>query len=250
MSDLGKLSECLVDSDTDARLRARRIRSKALLLSVILEALLLAVLLLWPLLSPGALSAHYNVMPTPPYPGGGAKRQSPRTPRAYDEWRRVCVAVCAPVLRPQAPAVASEAPDIDASSNANSDSGPGLPGSGGPGIPGSIGDRPFVPEPPHLKPPPSRPLSVGGDVMAARLVQRIEPAYPAIARAAHISGVVHLHAIIGKDGSVRDLEAVDGNILLAQAAKTAVQRWRYRPTLLNGEPVEVDTYITVHFVLN
>jgi protein TonB len=87
-------------------------------------------------------------------------------------------------------------------------------------------------------------------VMAAKLVQRIEPAYPAIARAAHVSGIVHLHAIVGKDGSVRELEAVDGNILLAQAAKAAVQRWRYQPTLLNGEPVEVDTYITVHFVLN
>lgn len=86
--------------------------------------------------------------------------------------------------------------------------------------------------------------------MAAKLVQRIEPAYPRIALAAHISGVVHLHAIIGRDGSVRELEAVDGNVLLAQAAKAAVQRWRYQPTLLNGEPVEVDTYITVHFVLN
>jgi protein TonB len=87
-------------------------------------------------------------------------------------------------------------------------------------------------------------------VMAALLVNRVEPAYPAIARAAHISGAVHLHAIIGKDGTVRELQVVDGNILLAQAAKAAVATWRYQPTRLNGEPVEVETYITVNFVLN
>jgi protein TonB len=86
--------------------------------------------------------------------------------------------------------------------------------------------------------------------MAALLVHRVEPAYPAIARAAHISGAVQLHAIIGKDGTVRELHVVDGNILLAQAARAAVATWRYQPTRLNGEPVEVETYITVNFVLN
>ena len=86
--------------------------------------------------------------------------------------------------------------------------------------------------------------------MAAMLVNHVDPQYPAIAKAAHISGVVHLHAIIGKDGTVREIEVVDGNPLLAQAAKAAVQNWRYRPTRLNGEPVEVETYVTVNFVLN
>lgn len=85
--------------------------------------------------------------------------------------------------------------------------------------------------------------------MAAMLVHRVEPQYPAIAIAAHISGPVHMRAIIGKDGAVRDLQVLDGNILLAQAAKEAVQKWRYRPTQLNSEPVEVETYITVNFVL-
>ena len=250
MSDLGSLSQCLVDSDADARLGARRLRSKALVASVILEILLLAAMLGWPLISPGVLSARYNVMPTPPYSGGGPKRQSPRTPRSYDEWRkpRICQALCAPVLHPQATATTSDAPDIDASTNASAD-GPGPTGNG-PDIWGSTGDRAFVPEAPWSEPKPVKPRPMSEGVMAARLVQRVEPAYPAIARAAHISGVVHLHAVIGKDGSVRELEAVDGNILLAQAAKAAVQRWRYQPTLLNGEPVEVETYVTVNFLLN
>jgi protein TonB len=87
-------------------------------------------------------------------------------------------------------------------------------------------------------------------VMAAMLVNRVEPQYPRMAIAAHISGTVHLRALIGKDGTVRELEVVDGNPLLAQAAKAAVQNWRYQPTRLNGEPVEVETYVTVNFVLN
>jgi protein TonB len=86
--------------------------------------------------------------------------------------------------------------------------------------------------------------------MAAMLVHRVEPQYPPIAKIAHISGVVHLRAIIGKDGTVRELEVVDGNPLLAQAARVAVQNWRYQPTRLNGEPVEVETYVTVNFILN
>ena len=82
------------------------------------------------------------------------------------------------------------------------------------------------------------------------LVNRVEPEYPHIAIAAHISGTVHLRAIIAKDGTVLELEVVDGNPPLARAAKAAVQNWRYRPTRLNGEPVEVETYITVNVVLN
>ena len=67
MSDLGSLSECLVDNDPAARVRARRLRSKALVLSVALEALILAALLLWPLIAPGVLTAQYIVTPAPPY---------------------------------------------------------------------------------------------------------------------------------------------------------------------------------------
>ena len=72
MSDLGSLSECLVDNDPAARVRARRLRSKALALSIALEAAILAALLLWPLIAPGVLTAHYIVTPAPPYSGGSA----------------------------------------------------------------------------------------------------------------------------------------------------------------------------------
>lgn len=65
-----------------------------------------------------------------------------------------------------------------------------------------------------------------------------------------MEGVVRLHAIIGKDGAIRDLSVVSGDALLTDAAMKAVRQWRYEPTLLNGEPVEVDTIIDVIFSLN
>ncbi len=251
MSDLGSLSECLVDNDPAVRVRARRLRSKALVLSVALEALILAALLVWPLISPGVLTARYIVTPAPPYSGGGAPHHEQPTmhhPRA-SSFPTICLALCAPALNLQAPASASEAPDIGLNESQGGE-GPGQPGIGPGFLTGGTGDRVIVPEPPHAEPPHVRPMRRSGEVMAAMLVHRVEPQYPAIAKAAHISGVVHLRAIIGKDGSVRELEVVDGNPLLAQAARIAVQNWRYQPTRLNREPVEVETYVTVNFILN
>src|SRR5271169_4973574 len=114
MSDLGSLSQCLVDNDPAVRVRARRLRSKALVLSVALEALILAALLLWPLIAPGVLTAHYIVTPAPPYSGGGAThREQPTMHRPHvSSLPAICLAVCAPVVRPSAPANSSEAPDI------------------------------------------------------------------------------------------------------------------------------------------
>lgn len=249
MSDLGSLSECLVDNDPAARVRARRLRSKALVLSVVTEAAILAALLLWPLISPGVLTAHYIVTPAPPYAGGGAIHRPPRifhSPPILDQWRH-CI-FCPPTVHPTEPTNSSEVPDIDAGNNAMAD-GPGPPGLG-PGFIGATNDRVVMPEPPRTEPPHVSPMRRSGEVMEAMLVNRVKPEYPPIAKAAHISGVVHLHAIIAKDGTVRELEVVDGNPLLAQAAKVAVQNWRYQPTRLNGEPVEVETYVTVNFVLN
>jgi protein TonB len=87
-------------------------------------------------------------------------------------------------------------------------------------------------------------------VTSARLVHKVSPEYPKKARKKHVEGVVRLHAIIGKDGAVRELAVISGDPLLTDAALKAVRQWRYMPTLLNGEPVEVDTTIDVNFVLN
>jgi periplasmic protein TonB len=121
-------------------------------------------------------------------------------------------------------------------------------GSMGGVIGGVIGGMGGAPPPP--KPKLSGPLKVGGNVQAARIVNRVQPIYPPLARQTRISGTVRLHAIIGKDGTIQQLEVVSGHPLLQQAALDAVKQWRYQPTLLNGDPVEVDTTIDVIFSLN
>jgi periplasmic protein TonB len=104
-----------------------------------------------------------------------------------------------------------------------------------------------------LPPPPKAAAPVrikqGGSVTAASIVTQTRPVYPPLARQARIQGSVVLHAIIDKDGNVSELQVVSGHPLLVQAALDAVKQWRYRPTLLNGEPVEVDTTITVTFTM-
>ena len=96
---------------------------------------------------------------------------------------------------------------------------------------------------------PKRPLSVSAGVMAALLVHRVQPEYPRIAQVMRLSGTVELQARIGTDGTVQQLEVVSGNPILARAAIEAVQQWRYQPTQLDGQPVEVETHITVTFTM-
>jgi protein TonB len=90
----------------------------------------------------------------------------------------------------------------------------------------------------------------GGNVMQAQALYQPKPGYPPLALAARIQGTVLLQAIIGKDGSVQDLKVVSGHPLLISAALEAVRAWRYQPTLLNGEPVDVLTEISVNFTLS
>jgi protein TonB len=121
-------------------------------------------------------------------------------------------------------------------------------GSMGGVLGGVIGGMGGAPPPP--RPHQTGPLRVGGNVQAARIINRVQPSYPPLARQTRISGTVRLHAIIGKDGTIQQLEVMNGHPLLQQAALDAVRQWRYQPTLLNGEPVEVDTTIDVIFSLN
>ncbi len=94
-------------------------------------------------------------------------------------------------------------------------------------------------------------VRIGGEVQAPKLIEKVPPVYPAKAKAAGIEGTVMLHAIIGMEGNPLSLRVMNKQIDpdLARAAVEAVSKWRYRPTLLNGEPIEVDTTIMVNFKL-
>lgn len=105
-----------------------------------------------------------------------------------------------------------------------------------------------------MVPSPSTPatperIRVGGNVQAVNLIDKVTPLYPPDAKAARIQGVVKFQAIIGKDGHIVDLQLLSGHPLLAQSAMDAVRQWVYKPTLLNGNPVEVVTQIDVNYTL-
>jgi periplasmic protein TonB len=99
-------------------------------------------------------------------------------------------------------------------------------------------------------PPEQDATSKHHELTAARLINRVNPEYPKKARKQHVEGTVRLHAVISKDGSIKNLEVISGDPLLVDAALKAVRQWRYSPTLLDGRPKEVSTTIDVVFALN
>ncbi len=123
----------------------------------------------------------------------------------------------------------------------------GVPGGSDGGVMGGIlGGTPGGPPPP---PKPTAPFRVGGNVMAAKEIYAPVPQYPQIAKMAHVSGTVVLHAIIAEDGTIQSLTFISGPALLRASAMETVRTWRYQPTQLDGQPTKVDTTISVVFTL-
>jgi periplasmic protein TonB len=108
------------------------------------------------------------------------------------------------------------------------------------------GARPILPTAPPLT--AVHPLRLSR-MSEGDLIRKVQPAYPALARSARVQGIVVLQAMISKQGTIENLRILTGHPMLAPAAVEAVRQWRYRPYILNGEPVEVETQITVNFAL-
>ena len=221
-------------------------------LSMLFQVLFLGILILIPLIYtealPKAMLATMIVAPPPPPP--------PPPPPVATQIVKVKPQVhlmdagklVAPKVIPKDVKIIKE----EAEPDMNAGMAGGVPGgvaggSMGGVIGGVIGGMGGAPPPP--KPVASR-IRQGGSVQAALLVNKVQPVYPPLARQTRISGTVRLHALISKQGTVESLEVLSGHPLLVRAAMDAVQQWKYKPTLLNGEPVEVDTTIDVIFSLN
>jgi protein TonB len=223
-------------------------KSWTVLVSTIVQASILGVLILIPLIYTEALpKAMLSTLliappppPPPPPPPAPVKTIIKPVARLIQSGKLV-----QPRAIPKEVAVFKEAelpPDVINNTNTGGVFG-GIPGQGI--IGGSSG--PAAPPPP--KPVTPARIKQGGNVTAASIVTQTRPVYPPLARQARIQGTVTLHAIIDKDGRVAQLEVVSGHPLLVQAALDAVKQWRYKPTLLNGDPVEVDTTIQVTFTM-
>jgi protein TonB len=247
-----RLSRCLLDQKDDESRRARRLRRRTLLLSILIQALLLTLLLLRPLFGAQELRMTARLVPLPPWkgqPGVHAPTPHPAVPR-YQPHHIVLPPprICYTGARPAAHVQSDEPPDVGPNPNATPGEGPGDPNGliPFPGPPGPV--RPAPPPPPReVEAPSRRPRVVPPEIQQALLVVRVEPQYPALAKQIHLEGTVHIRAIIARDGTVQSAEVLSGHPWLASAARDAILRWRYLPTLLRGEPVEVETLITVIF---
>jgi periplasmic protein TonB len=220
--------------------------------SLTLQIALVAVALIVPLLHVASLDLPVKIRIQLPLEKADLKaRPEPRvathqalaTPRLFDRTDFLFPTVVPAHIDP-----APEAPELGATVATTSPTGSPLGGllpSGGIVI--QPPPAPVVKLPPPL---PSVPLQVGGDVQAGKLLFGPKPAYPPLAKTTRTQGTVRVQAVIARDGAIKNLELISGPPLLVAAAMEAVRQWRYKPTLLNGEPVEVITVVDVNFTLS
>lgn len=246
-SSPGLLNACLVDGDPGRLAHARRSRTRALALSLTIQGTALAALLVIPLLATGEKISSINVTPVLPYYGTSQPAPRRAVPSGGSHH---------PTNGPRYDA--SRPPNHIPTRTAERDTDP--PGNvedkktyvGSPGIPGGIGTpdrfRPAPPPPHELVERTPRVVQMS-HMDPAILIRRVEPVYPILAKMAHREGRIELRAIISTDGSIRSLEVISGDPLFVRASYDAVSQWRYRPLILNGQAVEVETNITVIFQL-
>ena len=238
-------SDSLLDSST----RERQRRSFATTVSFIFQCLIVTGLLIVPLMFTEALPTAQLVTllvapppPPPPPPPPAAVVEVVRQTDVLDNGQ-----LRTPTRIPRKVEMIKEE-DVPPPANGGVVGGipGGVPGGQLGGVMGSIlSSAPSVAMIPKLE--PVKRIRISQGVTQGMVVKKVEPAYPKIALAARVSGAVLLKAVIGKDGDIRELQVVSGHPMLIPAAVSAVKQWRYRPYLLNGEAVEVETNITVTF---
>jgi periplasmic protein TonB len=233
------LNSCLVDGDAEQRSRERQGRRRALAISVGLQSTALLALLIIPLIGRTERITLGTFTPIPPYKHYRGDTQTPLRPSGGP--RAVCQFCYSPIISPTIPTRDPNrtgevtGPIIGVGPIGSQDNPHGIQ------IPDS---RPTRPLEEVRREPQTQRIHVG-HLEPAMLVRRIEPQYPTLAKQTGHTGRVELHAIIAADGSIQSLEVVDGDPMFVRSALDAVSQWRYKPTLLNGLPVEVDTHITV-----
>lgn len=245
-NDFGSLQSCFVEGSGEQRVRERRTRRRALVLSIAVQSAILSAIILTPLFGKPERLA-YAMIPIPPYYHSNAPEHpqtAPTQPRGRHD-RNSC-SPCYTPIAPNLPVPIDNAPPPEPTVGI----GPS-DGRNGPQPPWGIriDDGRSQPErPADARPQTPRRLRLT-HLEQAMLLQRVEPVYPPLARQIHREGQVVLHALIATDGTIQSLQVVSGDPLFLQSALDAVRQWRYRPTFLNGQPVEIDTQITVIYSL-
>jgi periplasmic protein TonB len=241
------------DSLLESSGRLRTKRKWTTVLSLVLQCLLIGVMILVPLIYTEALPRQqlmtFLVAPPPPPP--------PPPPPAAMPVRVVKVVqtdimngqLRTPTKIPEKVAMIKEeaAPPPMTTAGVIGGVPGGVPGGSLGGVMGGIiGGTPVAV--PKVATPTRVRVSAG--VQQGNLISQVKPTYPAIAKSARIQGAVVLQAEISKQGTIENLRVISGHPMLVQNALDAVKQWRYKPYLLNGEPVPVETTITVNFTLS
>lgn len=239
----------LLDNTVNSSWNERSRRGLTTLSSFGLQAAAVSVLLIFPLLRPAGLPS-IRQLSTPI--SLSQPEEEPFQARAASSGNSAASSAPVEIVLRQPSRIPNRiaATDGDASPAIGS-FGPYIPGLKGTGnsagIPYSIGTGapPIMPAAPTS---PAKPLRLS-HMSEGDLVRKVVPTYPPLARSARIQGTVVLQAMISKQGTIENLRLVSGHPMLAPAAIEAVRQWRYRPYILNNEPVEVETQITVNFSL-
>ena len=250
----GFLGSCLVESNRSQEKRDRRNKQRALIISVVVQVLIVAALVLFPLFSKGEnIASQVILSPAIPYARGGSHNQ-PTTAQQQQRKNRPVCSFCAPNKIPIGIVIHDPTPTQSQNTDDNTgESDLSHVGDGGTERGIDFVDSNRGPQKPDdgIKKEQAATVrhKVSEPVQQAMLIHRVEPVYPTLALQVHREGRVQLHAIISTNGTIESLEAVSGDPMLIRSALDAVREWRYRLTILDGQAVEVETYITVIYTL-
>jgi TonB family protein len=243
---IGSLRSCLVEGDTEQRRGARRVRHRALAISILLQSAVLATLFLVPLFGKAERIALTIVTPIPPY--SAYRDVSHHSDTSQPRPRPNLCRFCQPPSIPHT-IVTHDPTSIETTETSTEGFEPNIPGATDGPIPLSD-PRQHGPVNPQIGTTvnPPRVLHIT-HLDPGMLQHRVEPIYPTLAIQIRREGRVELRATIGTDGSIQSVQVVSGDPLFLRSALDAVQQWHYKPTYLNGQAMEVDTYITVVYTL-
>ncbi len=247
---LGSLGMCLVEGDPEQRRRERGVRRRSLILSIVMQTAVLGLLILLPLFSKTQTITFAITTPIPPYSRYRGTSHDAGAQHPHRQQQSVCHFCAPPNIPPIIVTRDSQRSGEDAINDAPLDGlGQGIPEGPGGGLIPILGARTNFPPPPedrHVAQPSILRMT---HLDPAMLIYRVEPVYPPLAKQIHKEGRVELRAIIAIDGTIQSLEVVDGDPIFFQSALEAVRQWRYKPTILNGQPVQIDTHITVIYTM-
>ena len=239
---VGNFGDCLVEGSAEDKKRERKIKRRAIAISIALQSAGLTALVIAPMLAKPAEIRMTSSVPIPPYRNSSPPKTRVAASGPTD--LRRCLWCFDSHLAPITGRIMKD------QTSGPLDAGIEIPGA----LEGSadglriFGTRRQPDAPPDTTHEKKR--LVMGHIDPALVTYRVEPAFPALAKQIRKSGKVELHAVIAMDGTIQSLEVVSGDPMFVQSALDAVRQWRYTPTKLNGQPVEVDTFITVVYTLN